>query len=210
MPTGLLGRKIGMTQVFDEGGRVVPVTVIEAGPCWVTQIKTAESDGYDAVQLGFEESRKVNSPERGHLAKAGTPMLRHLREWRVSDPSAFEIGQRLDVTIFAPGEKVNVVGTSKGKGFQGVIKRHGFSGGPKTHGQSDRWRAPGSIGSGTTPGRVLKGVRMAGRMGGDRVTVQNLQVVRADAARNLLLIKGAVPGPREALIAVSKGEDANA
>jgi len=199
-----------MTQVFDEGGRVVPVTVIEAGPCWVTQIKTAESDGYDAVQLGFEESRKVNSPERGHLAKAGTPMLRHLREWRVSDPSAFEIGQRLDVTIFAPGEKVNVVGTSKGKGFQGVIKRHGFSGGPKTHGQSDRWRAPGSIGSGTTPGRVLKGVRMAGRMGGDRVTVQNLQVVRADAARNLLLIKGAVPGPREALIAVSKGEDANA
>jgi large subunit ribosomal protein L3 len=210
MPTGLLGRKIGMTQVFDEGGRVVPVTVIEAGPCWVTQIKTAESDGYDAVQLGFEESRKVNSPERGHLAKAGTPMLRHLREWRVSDPSAFEIGQRLDVTIFAPGEKVNVVGTSKGKGFQGVIKRHGFSGGPKTHGQSDRWRAPGSIGSGTTPGRVLKGVRMAGRMGGDRVTVQNLQVVRADAARNLLLIKGAVPGPREALIAVSKGEEANA
>jgi len=128
----------------------------------------------------------------------------------VSDPSAFEIGQRLDVTIFAPGEKVNVVGTSKGKGFQGVIKRHGFSGGPKTHGQSDRWRAPGSIGSGTTPGRVLKGVRMAGRMGGDRVTVQNLQVVRADAERNLLLIKGAVPGPREALIAVSKGEEANA
>jgi large subunit ribosomal protein L3 len=199
-----------MTQVFDEGGRVVPVTVIEAGPCWVTQVKTAESDGYNAVQVGFEESRKVNSPERGHLAKAGTPMLRHLREWRVADPSAFQVGQRLDVTIFAPGETVNVVGTSKGKGFQGVVKRHGFAGGPRTHGQSDRWRAPGSIGSGTTPGRVLKGVRMAGRMGGDRVTVKNLQVVRADAERNLLLVKGAVPGPREALVAVSKGDDGNA
>ncbi len=207
MPTGLLGRKIGMTQVFDEGGRVVPVTVIEAGPCWVTQVKTAESDGYNAVQVGFEESRKVNSPERGHLAKAGTPMLRHLREWRVDDPAAFRVGQRLDVTIFAPGEKVNVIGTSKGKGFQGVVKRHGFAGGPKTHGQSDRLRAPGSIGSGTTPGRVMKGLRMAGRMGGDRITVKNLQVVRADAARNLLLVKGAVPGPREALVAVSKGDD---
>ncbi len=196
-----------MTQVFDEGGRVVPVTVIEAGPCWVTQVKTAESDGYNAVQVGFEESRKVNSPERGHLAKAGTPMLRHLREWRVDDPAAFQVGQRLDVTIFAPGEKVNVIGTSKGKGFQGVVKRHGFAGGPKTHGQSDRLRAPGSIGSGTTPGRVMKGLRMAGRMGGDRITVKNLQVVRADAARNLLLVKGAVPGPREALVAVSKGDD---
>jgi large subunit ribosomal protein L3 len=198
-----------MTQVFDEGGRIVPVTVIQAGPCWVTQVKRSESDGYDAVQLGFEESRKINAPERGHLVKAGTPMLRHLREWRVADPSAFEVGQRLDVTIFEPGEKVSVVGTSKGKGFQGVMKRHGFSGAGRTHGQSDRWRAPGSIGSGTTPGRVLKGLRMAGRMGGDRVTVKNLQVIRADAERNILLVKGAVPGPREALVVVNKG-DANA
>ena len=205
MPTGLLGRKVGMTQIFDEGGRIVPVTVIAAGPCWVTQVKTAESDGYDAIQVGFEEHRKLSSPERGHLSKAGTPMLRHLREWRVTDPSEFEVGQRLDVSIFEAGELVNVVGTSKGKGFQGVVKRHGFSGGPKTHGQSDRHRAPGSIGSGTTPGRVLKGLRMAGRMGGDRVTVKNLQVVRADAERNILLVKGAVPGPREALVVINKG-----
>ncbi len=194
-----------MTSVFDETGRVVPVTVIQAGPCWVTQVKTDDSDGYGAVQLGFEESRKLNSPSRGHLGKAGTPMLRHLREWRVADPSEYELGQRLDVSMFEPGERVTLVGTSKGKGFQGVVKRHGFAGGPKTHGQSDRWRAPGSIGSGTTPGRVLKGLRMAGRMGHDRVTVKNLLVVRADPERNLLLVRGAVPGPREALVAVSKG-----
>ena len=209
MATGLLGRKVGMTQVFDEAGQVVPVTVIQAGPCWVTQVKTQESDGYNAVQLGFEESRRLNSPERGHTSKAGTPMLRHLREWRVADPGEFQIGQRLDVSMFQPGERVAVVGTSKGKGFQGVVKRHGFAGGPKTHGQSDRLRAPGSIGSGTTPGRVLKGLRMAGRMGHERVTVKNLQVVRADAERNLLLVRGAVPGPREGLLMVSKG-DSNA
>jgi large subunit ribosomal protein L3 len=195
-----------MTSVFDETGRVVPVTVIQAGPCWVTQVKRQDSDGYDAVQLGFEESRKLNAPARGHVAKAGTPLLRHLREWRVSDASEYELGQRLDVSMFEAGERVTLVGTSKGKGFQGVIKRHGFSGGPKTHGQSDRWRAPGSIGSGTTPGRVLKGLRMAGRMGHDRVTVKNLLVVRADPERNLLLVRGAVPGPREALLVVNKGE----
>src|SRR5687767_4253415 len=197
MASGLLGRKIGMTQVFDENGRVVPVTVIQAGPCWVTQVKTNTSDGYDAVQIGFEESRRLVSPARGHRAKAGTPMLRHLREWRVADPSAFEVGQRLDVSMFAAGERVAVVGTSKGKGFQGVVKRHGFAGGPKTHGQSDRLRAPGSIGSGTTPGRVLKGLHMAGKMGNARTTVRNLMVVRADSDRNLLLLRGAVPGPRE-------------
>ena len=194
-----------MTQVFEENGRVVPVTVIQAGPCWVTQVKTRETDGYDAVQLGFEESRRLNNPERGHAAKAGTPMLRHLREWRVQDPRAFHVGQRLDVSIFAPGERIAVSGTSKGKGFQGVVKRHGFGGGPKTHGQSDRPRAPGSIGSGTTPGRVLKGLRMAGKMGNARVTVRNLQVVRTDAGRNLLLVRGAVPGPREGLLLVTKG-----
>jgi len=194
-----------MTSVFDEAGRVVPVTVIQAGPCWVTQVKTSDSDGYDAVQLGFEESRKLNSPERGHLGKAGTPMLKHLREWHVADASEYQLGQRLDVSMFEAGERVTLVGTSKGKGFQGVVKRHGFAGGPKTHGQSDRWRAPGSIGSGTTPGRVLKGLRMAGKMGHDRVTVKNLLVVRADPERNLLLVRGAVPGPREALVVVSKG-----
>jgi large subunit ribosomal protein L3 len=201
-----MGRKVGMTSVFDETGRVVPVTVIQAGPCWVTQVKTSDAHGYNAVQLGFEESRKLNSPERGHLAKAGSPMLRHLREWHVPDPSEYELGQRLDVSMFEPGERVTLVGTSKGKGFQGVVKRHGFAGGPKTHGQSDRWRAPGSIGSGTTPGRVLKGLRMAGRMGHDRVTVKNLLVVRADPERNLLLVRGAVPGPREALVVVTKGQ----
>ncbi|HXI17524.1 MAG TPA: 50S ribosomal protein L3 [Chloroflexota bacterium] len=207
MPTGLLGRKVGMTQVFDEDGRVIPVTVIQAGPCWVTQVKTQDNDGYDAIQVGFEESRRINSPERGHLAKGGTPLLRHLREWRVNDSSGFVVGQRLDVSLFEPGERVHVVGTSKGKGFQGVVKRHGFAGGPKTHGQSDRHRAPGSIGSGTTPGRVLKGLRMAGKMGNERVAVRNLLVVRADTDRNLLLVRGAIPGPREALIAVSKGDE---
>ena len=196
-----------MTQVFDENGRVVPVTVIQAGPCWVTQVKTNESDGYDAVQIGFEESRRLSSAERGHAGKAGTPMLRHLREWRVADPSAFEVGQRLDVSIFEAGERVAVIGTSKGKGFQGVVKRHGFAGGPKTHGQSDRPRAPGSIGSGTTPGRVLKGLRMAGKMGNERTTVRNLMVVRTDSDRNILLLRGAVPGPREGLLVVSKGND---
>jgi len=196
-----------MTQVFDENGRVIPVTVIQAGPCWVTQVKTQDNDGYDAIQVGFEESRRINSPERGHLAKGGTPLLRHLREWRVNDSSGFVVGQRLDVSLFEPGERVHVVGTSKGKGFQGVVKRHGFAGGPKTHGQSDRHRAPGSIGSGTTPGRVLKGLRMAGKMGNERVAVRNLLVVRADTDRNLLLVRGAIPGPREALIAVSKGDE---
>ena len=204
---GLLGTKLGMTQLWDENNRIVPVTVIAAGTNVVTQVRTPENDGYNAIQVGFEESRRVNTPERGHLSKAGTPMLRHLREWRVNDASSFTIGQRLDVTLFEPGERVHVVGTSKGKGFQGVVKRHGFSGGPKTHGQSDRHRAPGSIGSGTTPGRVLKGLRMAGKMGNDRVTVRNLEVVRADADRNILLVRGAVPGPREALIMVSKGND---
>ncbi len=205
MPTGLLGRKVGMTQVFDESGRVIPVTVIQAGPCWVTQIKTEATDGYNAIQIGFEETRRLKQPQRGHLAKAQTPMLRYLREWRVEDPGQFEVGQRLDVSIFQPGERVAVIGTSKGKGFQGVVKRHGFGGGPRTHGQSDRLRAPGSIGPGTTPGRIIKGLRMAGRMGHERVTVKNLQVVRADADRNLLLVKGAVPGPREGLVMIRKG-----
>lgn len=204
MPVGLLGRKVGMTQVFEEGGAAVPVTVIQAGPCYVTQVKSASTDGYNAVQVGFGETRKLNQPERGHLKDL--PALRHLREWKIEQPEQFEVGQKLDVSIFDPGDRVHVVGTSKGKGFQGVMKRHGFSGGPRTHGQSDRARAPGSIGAGTTPSRVLKGTRMAGRMGGKRVTVQNLEVVRTDPERNLLLLRGAVPGWREGLLMISKRE----
>ncbi len=204
MANGLIGRKIGMTQIFDEEGHTVPVTVVEAGPCYVTQVKTVASDGYDAIQLGFEaaQPRKLKQPQRGHLKDL--PFLRHLREWRVKTPAEYEIGQKLDVSIFAPGERVSVTGTSKGKGFQGVVKRHGFRGGPRTHGQSDRLRAPGSIGSGTTLSRVQKGRRMPGRMGGGRVTVPNILVVRADPERNLLLLRGAVPGPREGLLLISK------
>lgn len=204
MANGLIGRKIGMTQIFDEEGHTVPVTVVEAGPCYVTQVKTVASDGYDAIQLGFEaaQPRKLKQPQRGHLKDL--PFLRHLREWRVGGAAEYEVGQKLDVSIFEPGERVSVTGTSKGKGFQGVVKRHGFRGGPRTHGQSDRLRAPGSIGSGTTLSRVQKGRRMPGRMGGGRVTVPNLLVVRADPERNLLLLRGAVPGPREGLLLISK------
>ena len=204
MANGLMGRKIGMTQIFDEQGHTVPVTVVEAGPCYVTQVKTVASDGYDAIQLGFEaaQPRKLKQPQRGHLMDL--PFLRHLREWRVRAPAEYAVGQKLDVSIFEPGERVSVTGTSKGKGFQGVVKRHGFRGGPRTHGQSDRLRAPGSIGAGTTLSRVQKGRRMGGRMGGGRVTVPNLLVVRADPERNLLLLRGAVPGPREGLLLISK------
>ena len=179
MPAGLMGRKVGMTSVFDETGAVGPVTVIQAGPCWVTQVKTSDAHGYNAVQLGFEESRKLNSPERGHLAKAGSPMLRHLREWHVPDPAEYELGQRLDVSMFEPGERVTLVGTSKGKGFQGVVKRHHFRGGRATHGSMFH-RAPGSIGASAFPSRVMKGMRMGGRMGGDQVTVKNLRVAKVE------------------------------
>jgi large subunit ribosomal protein L3 len=201
---GILGKKLGMTQIFDERGEVVPVTVIEAGPCYVTQLKTVGRDGYDAVQLGFEEvrSRRANKPQLGHLAKNNLPPLRYLREFRVADHSDLSEGQKLDVGLFETGDRVDVVGTSKGRGFAGVVKRHGFAGGPKTHGQSDRWRAPGAISSGSTPGRVLKGLRMAGRMGNTRVTVQNLEVVLVDPERNLLAVKGAVPGARGGLLII--------
>jgi large subunit ribosomal protein L3 len=197
-----------MTQVFNERGEAVPVTVIEAGPCYVTQVKSMETDGYDAVQLGFGLARRVNRPERGHLKTL--PPLQHLREWRTRQAGEFQVGQKLDVSIFGPGERVHVVGTSKGKGFQGVMKRHGFAGGPRTHGQSDRPRAPGSIGAGTTPGRVVKGLRMAGHMGNERVTIKNLEVVRTDPERNLLLLRGAVPGWREGLLMITKREQSHA
>lgn len=204
MITAILGRKLGMTQVFTETGEVMPVTVIEAGPCTITQIRTLEKDGYEAVQLGYGESKRLNKPERGHL-KGLTP-VRYLREVRVDGTAEYKVGQQVDVSIFAAGEKVDAIGTSKGKGFAGVVKRHHFRGGPKTHGQSDRHRAPGSSGSGTTPGRVLKGTRRAGHMGDVRVTVQNLEVVRTDPERNLLLVKGSVPGPVSGLLFIRKAK----
>lgn len=203
---GILGRKVGMSQIFDERGEVIPVTVIEAGPCFVTQVKTLERDGYAAVQLGFEEvkPKRLTGPQLGHLRKNQLPPLRHLREIRVSDISQYEEGQKIRVSIFDVGDRVDVTGISKGKGFAGVVKRHGFRGGPKTHGQSDRHRAPGSIGAGTTPGRIYKGMRMAGRMGNARVTAQNLQVVLVDPERNLLAVNGAVPGARNGLLIIKE------
>lgn len=192
-----------MTQVFNQAGEMVSVTLVQAGPCFVTQVKTVEHEGYAAVQLGYLETKKLNKPLRGHLGK-DLPNLKHLSEVRVADPSQYSVGQRFDVGIFAPGDRVKVAGTSKGKGFAGVVKRHGFRGGPKTHGQSDRHRAPGSIGSTTTPGRVLKGLRMAGHMGNERVTVRNLQVVMVDTEKNLLGVKGAVSGAPGTLLIVQK------
>lgn len=202
MVEGLLGRKVGMTHVFDDRGRAIPVTVLQVGPCFVTQIKTRDTDGYEAVQLGFEESKRISKPERGHLKNL--PPLRHLREMKTTSTEDVQLGQAIDVSIFEPGQVVDVTGTSKGKGFAGVVKRHGFAGGPKTHGQSDRLRAPGSIGATSTPGKVLKGMRMAGHMGDERVTVKGLQIVQVDRERNVLLVKGAVPGASGGLVAVRR------
>jgi large subunit ribosomal protein L3 len=202
MVQGIIGRKLGMTQVFTEDRTVAQVTAIAAGPCLVTQIKRAEKDGYDAIQLGFGEAKRLNSPEKGHLKKLG--MFKHLREFPAEDIASIELGQVVDVSIFKPGDVVDVSGTSKGKGFAGVVKRHHFSGGPKTHGQSDRHRAPGSIGATTTPARVLKGKKMAGHMGSEQVTVRRLKVVEADAERNLLLVRGGVPGSRNGLVIIRK------
>jgi len=201
---GLLGRKLGMSQIFEETGLVRAVTAIEAGPCTVTQVKSAEKDGYAAIQIGFGAAKKLNKPEKGHLDKARVPLLRHLREVRLDTTSDYQQGQQLDATLFEVGELVDVVGTSKGKGFAGGVKRHHFSGGPKTHGQSDRHRAPGSIGATTTPGRVYKGTRMAGHLGDVRITVQNLKVLQVDAERNLLVVEGAVPGANDGLVFVRK------
>jgi large subunit ribosomal protein L3 len=203
MLKGLIGKKVGMTQIFDAGGAAIPVTLIEAGPCYVTQVRKPESDGYSAVQLGFEEvkPKRLTGGELGHLKRNSMPPLRFLREFREKDPGVAE-GDTIKVDLFAVGEAVDVVGTSKGKGFQGGVKRYHFRGGPKTHGQSDRHRAPGSRGSGTTPGRVYKGARGPGHMGDDRVTVQNLKVVLVDAERNLLGVRGAVPGARGGLVLI--------
>jgi len=202
---GLIGKKIGMTQVFDESGTVVPVTLIEAGPCYVTQIRTVENEGYSSVQLGFSETKpkRLTQGELGHLKSSNLPPLRFLREFRAKDPQVKE-GDKVDVTLFAIGEHVDVIGTSKGKGFAGAVKRHHFNGMNKTHGTSDRNRAPGSRSSTTTPGRVYKGSRGAGHMGNERVTSQNVKVVVVDAERNLIGVKGSVPGGRDGLVLIKE------
>lgn len=207
---GIIGKKVGMTQIFDDDGQVIPVTVIQAGPCYVTQVRTEEKDGYSAVQLGFEElppkrngSSRLNKPKQGHLKRGALnlPDLRYLREFRVKELDVEE-GQLLKADVFEKGDRVDVVGMSKGRGFAGTVKRHGFNRQPKTHGQSDRERAPGSIGATSTPGRVLKGTRMSGRMGGQRVTVQNLEVIVVDADKNLLAVRGSVPGAKGGILLV--------
>jgi large subunit ribosomal protein L3 len=233
MIKGIMGKKLGMTQVFQQDGSAVPVTVIQAGPCWVTQIKTDSQDGYTAVQLGYEEigagetdetrkaqkiENRMSKPERGHLGLLESdenhpdrkvlpqplPALKHLQEFRISDLAGLSEGLKITVDVFKAGDHVDVIGTSKGKGFAGTIKRHNFNRQPKTHGASDRTRAPGSIGSTTTPGRVLKGTRMAGRMGGDRVTTQNLEIIVVDSERNLLAVRGSIPGARGGLVMISQ------
>jgi len=203
---GILGKKVGMTQLFNESGNVVPVTIVEAGPCYVTQVKTTENDGYNAIQIGFEEvaERKLTQGEKGHLQKANAPTLRHLREVRLKEMPENSLGDVLKADIFEDGDYVDVEGISKGKGFAGAVKRHGFAGGPKTHGQSDRHRATGSRGAGSTPGHTWPGAKAPGQMGNKRITVQNLQVVLVDAERNLLAIKGAVPGSRTGLVFVKE------
>ena len=201
---GLLGEKLGMTQVWDENNRVVPVTVVKAGPCVVTQVKTPEQDGYSSVQIAFGaiDPRKVNKPASGHFAKAGVTPRRHLVELRTSDASDYTVGQELAVDTFEAGQTIDVVGTTKGKGYAGVMKRHGFSGVSASHGAHRNHRKPGSIGGCATPGRVFKGMRMAGRMGTNRQTTQNLTIHAVDAENGLILIKGAVPGPKGGLVLV--------
>jgi large subunit ribosomal protein L3 len=202
MVSSIIGRKLGMTQIFRDNGKAEAVTAIEAGPCTVTQVKTAAKEGYNAVQLGFGEVKRLNSPQRGHLKEL--EQFKYLREFRVADIEGVQVGDKVDVSLFKTGDLVDVSGVSKGKGFAGVVKRYHFAGGPKTHGQSDRHRAPGSIGAGTSPGRVLKGKRMPGHMGNRKVTVRHLEVFEADPTRNLLLIKGAVSGGSNGLLLIKK------
>ena len=198
MLQGFLGKKIGMTQIFREDGSVVPVTLIEAGPCVVTQVKTLDNDGYEAVQLGFGETKRSNKPMQGHF-RPSRPS-RYVREVKADDASEFSVGQSVGVDIFSEGEKIDIIGRSKGRGFAGTMKRHGFGGGPRTHGQSDRARAPGSIGGGTTPGKVFKGLKMAGHMGNRRITVKGLEIVKVDTDRNILAVKGGIPGAPNSLV----------
>jgi len=202
--TALLGKKLGMSQYIYDDGRMVPVTVIEMGPCTITQLRTQEKDGYEKVQLGFQTVKKANSPKKGHLKN--TDLFRYLREVPADTLEGLEVGQQIGPDLFEAGEYVTLVGTSKGRGFQGTVKRHGFHGGSRTHGQSDRLRAPGSIGMGTTPGRVFKGKKMSGHMGNVRVTVKNLEVMDVDQERNLLMVKGGIPGAPQSLVMVHKAK----
>jgi large subunit ribosomal protein L3 len=201
---GILGKKLGMTQIFDEAGNAVPVTVVQVGPCVVTQIKTPDTDGYSAIQVGFEEAteKALNKPKLGHLAKSGSSPVRHLKEYRVEAADGYELGQAITADSFEPGQLVDVTGKSMGRGFAGYQKRHNFRRGPMAHGSKNH-RLPGSTGAGTTPGRVYPGKRMAGQMGNAQVTIRKLQVVRVDSDRNLLLIKGAIPGKPGGLLSVA-------
>ena len=201
MSLGILGKKLGMSQLFDDQGRAVPVTLIEAGPCRITQLKSADTDGYAAVQIGFELIREklINKPSKGHLSKSGDDLLRHLREYRVENSSEFELGASITVDDFEKGQKVDVSGDSMGRGFAGYQKRHGFSRGPMSHGSKNH-RLPGSTGAGTTPGRVYPGKRMAGRMGGKKVTTRGLEILKIDNDHNLLVVKGSVPGKPGSLL----------
>ena len=201
---GILGKKLGMTQIFTEEGIVVPVTVVEAGPNVVTQVKTVEKDGYNAIQVGFEDAKEksLNKPQKGHLAAANV-LKKHLKEFRVDAVEEFTVGQEIKADLFAAGEKIDVTGTSKGKGFQGPIKRHGQSRGPESHG-SRYHRRPGSMGACSFPGRVFKNKKLAGHMGSVKVTVQNLEVVRVDADKNLILVKGAIPGPKGSVVTIKE------
>ena len=210
MKKAILAKKIGMTQIFDENGALVPVTVLEAGPCAVVQVKITENDGYNAIQVGFGDIREklVNKPLKGHFAKAGVEAKRFLKEFRLENASEYSVGQELKADVFAAGDKVDAVGTTKGKGFQGAIKRFGLSRGPMKHG-SKYHRHAGSNGPATSPGRVFPGKHMPGQMGNVRATVQNLEVVRVDADKNLILIKGAVPGPKKSLVMIKDSVKAN-
>ena len=206
----IIGKKIGMTQIFDESGKVIPVTAIEAGPCVIAQVKSVETDGYNAIQLGFGEVKesKVNKPEKGHFTKASIKPTKHLREFRVEDAQNYKVGDEIKVDTFEVGDKLDVQGTSKGKGFQGVIKRHGQSRGPMGHG-SMYHRRPGSMGATSTPGRVFKGKKLPGHMGSVTVTIQNLDVVRVDMDKNVILVKGSVPGAKGAILKIKSTVKAN-
>ena len=207
MKKAIIGKKVGMTQIFNADGKVIPCTVIEAGPCVVTQVKTEENDGYTSVQVGFGEIREklVNKPEKGHFDKAGVAVKRFVKEFRFDNAGEYEVGQEIKADIFAAGDHIDATAVSKGKGFQGVVKRHGFGGvGQTTHGQHNRARKPGSIGACSYPAKVFKGMRMGGQLGGDRVTVQNLQVLKVIADHNLLLIKGSIPGCKGSIVLIEK------
>jgi large subunit ribosomal protein L3 len=199
---GIFGRKVGMTQLFEENGEAVPVTVIETPPNVVVQVKSADNDGYDAVQIGFGERKKLNAPQKGHMGKYGK--FAHLGEMKVDDIGKWEAGAKVGCEIFEAGDLVDVSGATKGRGFAGVVKRWGFHGGPKTHGQSDRLRAPGSVGAGTSPGKVWKGLKMAGHMGTEQATVKSLRVVRADSQRGVLIVRGSVPGNNGKIVKIRK------